>query len=160
MSHHDEQFINTFNEHYPFERYIVKDPKKINYLFDDVVLVELFIPSTEIKPLVDENGVFHDWTSVDNDEIYVKLKCGDSEFRMAYYDFNDHIRQEIRWIILEDFGGYEWQSLYVDYEEEYEYDELKETLAIQKQLITEKYGVCNIKEYFDLEYTIEMVNEL
>ena len=28
----DKEFINTFNEYYPFERYIVKEPKKINYL--------------------------------------------------------------------------------------------------------------------------------
>ena len=47
----DKEFINTFNEYYPFERYIVKEPKKINYLFDDVLLTELFVPSTEIKPV-------------------------------------------------------------------------------------------------------------
>lgn len=27
----DEEFINTFNEYYPFERYILKTPQKINY---------------------------------------------------------------------------------------------------------------------------------
>ena len=42
MSNYDEEFINTFNEHYPFERYIVKEPKKINYLFDDVDVVSTF----------------------------------------------------------------------------------------------------------------------
>ena len=50
---YDNDFINTFNEYYPFERYIVKEPKKINYLFDDVLLTELFVPSTEIKPCID-----------------------------------------------------------------------------------------------------------
>ena len=59
MADYDKEFVNTFNEYYPFERYIVKEPKKINYLFDDVVLTELFIPSTEIKPCVDENDIFH-----------------------------------------------------------------------------------------------------
>ena len=160
MANYDEEFINTFNEYYPFERLIIKEPKQINYLFDDVLLTEIFIPDTEIKPLVDENDVFHGWTSIDNDEIYVKLKCCDSEFRMAYYDFDDHIREEIRHIIYTNFGDYEWQSLYVNYEEEYEYDELKDALKLQKQLITEKYGVCNIKENFHITDTIEMVNNL
>lgn len=160
MSNYDEQFINEFNDYYPFERLIIKGPKRINYLFDDVLLTEIFIPDTEIKPLVDENDAFHGWTEVNNDEIYVKLKRGDSEFRMAYYDFSEHVREEIRYIIYNDFGDYEWQSLYVEYEEEYEYDELKDALKLQKQLITEKYGICNIKEHFDLEHTIEMVNNL
>lgn len=160
MANYDEEFVNTFNEYYPFERYVVKEPKKINYLFDDVVLTELFIPSTEIKPCVDENDIFHGWTSVSDDEIYVKLKCGDAEFRMAYYDFKEHVREDIRRIIYEDFGDYEWQSLYVDYEDEYEYDELREALAIQKQLITEKYGSCQIKESCLITNTINMVNQL
>lgn len=154
---YDNDFINTFNEYYPFERYIVKEPKKINYLFDDVVLTELFVPSTEIKPCIDEDKVFHGWTSVADDEIYVKLKCGDSEFRMAYYDFNDHIREKIRWIILEDFGGYEWQSLYVEYETEEEYNELKEALKTQCNLIKEKYGECKVKPDMDIINTIELV---
>ena len=40
----DKEFIDTYNEYYPFERYIVKHPEKINYLFDDALLCELFIP--------------------------------------------------------------------------------------------------------------------
>ena len=51
----DKEFIDTYNEYYPFERYIVKNPEKINYLFDDALLCELFIPSTEIKPII-HNG--------------------------------------------------------------------------------------------------------
>ena len=72
MTDYDIDFMNEFNEYYPFERYIVKEPKQINYLFDDVVLTELFVPSTEIKPLVDENGVFlHGFTKINNDDIYM-----------------------------------------------------------------------------------------
>ena len=44
---YDIDFINEYNNYYPFERYIVKTPKSINCLFDDVQLTELFIPSTE-----------------------------------------------------------------------------------------------------------------
>lgn len=158
MTNYDNDFINTFNEYYPFERYIVKEPKKINYLFDDVLLTELFVPSTEIKPCIDKEGVFQGFTSIDNEDIYVKLKCGDFEFRMAYYDFNDHIREQIRWIILEDFGGYEWESLYVDYGDEDAYEELKEALLTQIQLITNKYGECSIKSGFIIEDTIKLLN--
>lgn len=145
----DYNFIETFNDYYPFERYVVKNPKQINELFDDAVLTEIFIPSTEIKPLIDDGGNFLGYSEIPDDEIYVKLKCNNVEFRMAYWDFNDHIREEIRTIILNDFGHYEWQSLYVEYEEEYEYDELKDALKIQYNLIKEKYGECNLKSNID-----------
>jgi hypothetical protein len=156
MSDYDKDFIGTFNEYYPFERYIVKEPKQINYLFDDVVLTELFVPSTEIKPCVDEEGVFRGFTSINNEDIYVKLKCGDAEFRMAYYDFEEHIREEIRDTVIKDF--IEWESLYVDYGDEYANEELQEALLIQKQLIVNKYGECNIKPDFIIEDTIKLLN--
>ena len=151
----DYNFIETFNDYYPFERYIVKNPKQINELFDDAVLTEIFIPSTEIKPLIDDGGNFQGYSEIPDDEIYVKLKCNNVEFRMAYWDFNDHIREEIRTIILNDFGHYEWQSLYVEYEEEYEYDELKDALKIQYNLIKEKYGECNLKSNIDDWFDID-----
>jgi hypothetical protein len=158
----DKEFINTFNEYYPFERYIVKNPKRINYFFDDVLLTELFVPSTEIKPVVYDGG-FTDFTRINDELIYIKLMCKDEcndnyvEFRMAYYDFDNHIREEIRHIIISDFGGYEWESLYVEHEEDDECNELKEELQIQKQLIKDKYGVCNIKDNFEIEDTIHLI---
>ena len=158
----DKEFINTFNKYYPFERYIVKEPKKINYLFDDVLLTELFVPSTEIKPVMYEGG-FTGFTRINDDEIYIKLMCQDEcndkwvEFRMAYYDFDDCIREEIRHIIISDVGGYEWESLYVEREKD---DELKDVLQIQKKLIKDKYGVCNIKDNFEIEDTINIINNL
>lgn len=158
----DKEFINTFNEYYPFERYIVKNPKKINYLFDDVLLSELFVPSTEIKPIMHEGG-FVGFTRINDNEIYIKLKCKNEcddnwvEFRMAYYDFDDSIREEIRRIIISDFGGYEWESLYVEHEEDDDFGELKEVLKIQKRLIEEKYGVCNVKDNFVIEDTINII---
>jgi hypothetical protein len=159
----DKEFINTFNEYYPFERYIVKNPQRINYLFDDVLLTELFIPSTEIKPVVYEGG-FTDFTRINDDEIYIKLKCKSEcddnwfEFRMAYYDFDDHIREEIRGIIISDFGAYEWESLYVEHEEDDDFNDLKDALKIQKKLIEDKYGVCNVKDNFIIEDTINILN--
>ena len=156
MTDYDKEFVNTFNEYYPFERYIVKEPKQINYLFDDVVLTELFVPSTEIKPCVDEEGVFHGFISLNNEDIYVKLKCGDAEFRMAYYDFKEHIREEIRVTVIRDFA--EWESLYVDYGDEDMNEELKKALLIQKQLITNKYGKCDIKSNFVISDTIKLLN--
>lgn len=156
MNNYDKDFIETFNEYYPFERYIVKEPKQINYLFDDVVLTELFVPSTEIKPCVDEEGIFHGFTSINNEDIYVKLKCGDAEFRMAYYDFEEHIREEIRNIIISDFGGYEWECLYVEHEDD-SGEDLKKALLVQKMLIEEKYGVSSIKKNILIENTIAIL---
>jgi hypothetical protein len=152
----DKDFISTYNEYYPFERYIVKNPKKINYLFDDALLCELFIPSTEIKPIIHDD-VFVGFTQINDDGIYVKLKTSAGEIRMAYYDFNDHIREEIRCIIISDFGAYEWESLYVEHEEDDDFNELKEALQIQKGLIEDKYGVCNVKDNFIIEDTINIL---
>lgn len=152
----DKEFIGTYNEYYPFERYIVKNPKKINYLFDDAILCELFIPSTEIKPIM-HDGEFVGFTQINDDDIYVKLKTSAGEIRMAYYDFNDHIREEIRSIIISDFGGYEWECLYVEHEDD---DDLAIALQIQKKLIEEKYGTCNVKDNFIIEDTIETLQNL
>jgi hypothetical protein len=152
----DRDFIGTYNEYYPFERYILKNPKKINYLFDDALLCELFIPSTEIKPIIHE-GDFVGFTRINDDDIYIKLKTSAGEFRMAYYDFNDHVREEIRNIIISDFGGYEWECLYVEHEDD---NDLAIALQIQKKLIEEKYGTCNVKDNFIIEDTIEILQKL
>ena len=156
----DKEFIGTYNEYYPFERYILKNPKKINYLFDDALLCELFIPSTEIKPIM-HDGDFVGFTRINDDDIYIKLKTSAGEIRMAYYDFNDHIREEIRNIIISDFGSYEWECLYVEHgeDEDDDLDELKEALQIQKKLIEEKYGTCNVKDNFIIEDTIILIKE-
>ena len=152
----DKEFIDTYNEYYPFERYIVKNPKKINYLFDDALLCELFIPSTEIKPIMHE-GEFVGFTQINDDDIHIKLKTSAGEIRMAYYDFNDHIREEIRNIIISDFGGYEWECLYVEHEDD---NDLAIALQIQKKLIEEKYGTCNVKDNFIIEDTIETLKKI
>ena len=39
-------------------------------------------------------------------------------------------------------------------------DELKEALQIQKKLIEEKYGVCNVKDNFIIDDTIETLQNL
>lgn len=151
---YDNEFIETFNEFYPFERYIVKNPEKINNLFDDALLCEFFIPSTEIKPVILEEE-FVGFTQIDYNNIYIKLKTLAGEIRMAYYDFNDHVREEIRRIIISDFGGYEWESLYVEHDDGDE--ELAKALQTQKTLIEEKYGVCPIKKNFKIEDTIAIL---
>lgn len=145
----DKEFKNVFNEYYPFEKYIVKTPKPINYLFDDLLLTEIFIPHTKIEPILydkkDGTKGIRTWTKIEEDEIYVKVKGVAGEARLAYYDFADHIREEIRGIILDDFGGYEWQSLYCGDEGE-ELPELEKVLNEQKFLIEAKYGECFVKQ--------------
>ena len=153
---YDKNFLNTFNEYYPFERYIVKTPKPINYLFDDALLTELFVPSTEIKPILNENGEFITFTSINYDEVYVKIKGTAGIMRFSYFDFSSSIREEIRNIIYQDFGKYEWEMLYVEHEEGC--DELRNALKEQKELITQEYGICNIKDGFNISDTIGMMS--
>lgn len=143
-----EEFINEFNEYYPFERYIVKNPKSIVYLFDDALLTELFIPSTEIKPIV-LDGQFMGFTEIPKNEICVKVKGPSGEMRFALFDFADAVIEDIMWIVISDFGGYEWESLYVDHEDDNE--DLKIALLEQKRLIEEKYGECNVKDTINAE---------
>ena len=98
----EKEFIDTFNENYPFERYIFKEPKKINSLFDDLLLTELFIPCTEIKPITNDNGELITHTRVPTDEIYVKCKVNGNEFRLSYFDLASHIREDIRWNMVQE----------------------------------------------------------
>lgn len=143
-----EEFTNVFNEYYPFERYIVKTPKSIVYLFDDALLTEVFIPSTEIKPIV-LDGQFMGFTKIPKNEIYVKVKGPAGEMRFALFDFADSVIEDIMWIVISDFGGYEWEGLYVDHEGDNE--DLKIALLEQKRLIEEKYGECTVKDTINAE---------
>ena len=143
MTESDNEFISVFNEYYPFERYIVKTPKPINYLFDDVVITELFVPYTEIKPVL-YNGNFVEYTCVNEDEIYVKVKGNAGEMRFSYFDFSKGVRETIQDIIIDDMGAYEYESLYVDHEDGNV--ELIEMLKNQKSMIMGKYGECNLKK--------------
>ena len=148
MNDYDKHFIYTFNECYPFERYIIKEPKSIGNLFDDAVLTEIFVPYTEIKPVVDDNGDLLFFTKINQDEVYIKLRTIAGEIRFCYFDFAEHIRENIRDIFVEDFGQYE--CLYVDHEDN---ASLLEVLNTQKALIKEKwiedcekYGIPSHKE--------------
>lgn len=152
----DKEFVMEFNEYYPFERYILKTPKKIDTYFDDVVLTELFIPSTEIRPNIID-GHCYGYTKINDEEIYLKLKTNVGEFRIGYYNFDDCVRENIRNIIINDFGRLEWECLYVEYEEQ---DDLKKALSIQIDLIKEKYGHCNMKKNFIIEDTINILKEI
>ena len=140
----DSDFINIFNEFYPFERYIVRTPKSIEPVFDDLILTEIFVLNTEIKPIIYDDRLVG-FTGVKSDEIYVKVKGAAGEIRIGYFDFASHIREAIRNIIITDLGHYEWQSLYVQDEDE-DLPELEEMLNEQKSLIETKYGECLIKK--------------
>ena len=144
MDNYDKEFLNTFNECYPFERYIIKEPKSIGNLFDDAVLTEIFVPYTEIKPILNDNGRLISFTKINQDEVYVKLRTIAGEIRFGYFDFAEYIRENIRDIFVEDFGKYEYECLYVDHEDE-DNSSLIAVLKNQKALITEKYGECHIK---------------
>ena len=145
MNNYDKDFINTFNEYYPFERYIFKEPKSIGLTFDDALLTEIFVPCTEIKPILNPDGSFARFTRLNPNEVYVKIKGSAGEMRFGYVDFNDHVRGQIRWNFVEDIGQYNYEMLYVEPEDENDNAELKELLKEQLRLIKEKYGECKIK---------------
>lgn len=145
----EEYFISTFNERYPFERYIFKEPVKINALFDDLFLTELFIPSTEIKPILGSTGNLIRFTEVPLNDIYVKVKGTFGEARLSFFDFADDIREEIRYSLIMDFGQCEWESLYVQGDDDDD-EMLNDAIEEQRVLIEKKYGVCNIKENISL----------
>lgn len=150
MEDYDKEFLMIFNECYPFEKYIIKNPKKINYLFDDALLTEIFVPNTKIEPVLDSNGKLSYWISINPNEVYIKVKGNAGEMRLSYFDFAQHIREEIRIIFKNDFGQYNYESLYVDHEDDDNQSLLRE-LDYQKKLITDKYGECVTKfDYKDI----------
>ena len=143
INDYDKEFLNVFNEYYPFERYILKNPKPIGNLFDEALLEEIFIPQTEIEPILGDNGSkLISFTSIDKDNIYIKIKTGAGVIRLGYFDFNQAIRENIRNIIIDDFGQYEWEGLFVDHED---LGKLQEIILEQKYLIEQKYTLCNVK---------------
>lgn len=144
MNSYDEEFLKTFNECYPFERYIFKDPKPLGMTFDDMLLTEVFVPYTEIKPVFNENNNFLFYTTIPYNEVFVKVVGNAGEMRIGYLDFEDHIRENIRDAFILDFGEYEYECLYIDHEDE-DNASLIDVLNTQKALIKEKYGECHIK---------------
>lgn len=144
MNDYDKEFLNVFNEYYPFERYILKNPKSIGNLFDDLLLTEIFVPKTEITPILSDEGSLVTFTKINSDDIYVKVKGCAGEMRIGYFDFAEHIRENIRDIFKEDIGDYAYECLYVSYED---CSDLKKELELQQKLIVTKYGRCRVKEF-------------
>lgn len=135
MEDFDEEFLMTFNEFYPFERYIIKNPKRIND--DNALLTEIFVLKTKDTDLdSDENFLCSKYR--DND-LYIKVKGDAGEIRFSYFDFAPHIREEIRRVFIEDFGRYNYDSLYFD-SGDYDNQSLFEELDYQRKLITNRYG--------------------
>ena len=144
---YDEDFLSTFNEKYPLERYIFKEPVSLGLDFDDVQLIEIFVPKTEIRPIF-HNGQHIGNTHVNPKEVYVKVKGPAGEMRFGYLDFNDGVRDTIRESFYEDFGDY-FQYLYIDSEGDEEIEEeMTRILTDQYILNIEKYGSCEIKDTY------------
>lgn len=142
MNDYDTRFLNTFNESYPFERYIFRNPKPIGTFFDDVLLSEIFVPNTEIEPILGDNGELICFTRINPNEVSVKLLTKAGDIRFGYFDFSEPVRENIRDIFMDDFGGYAYECMYVDHED---FEDLARKLHDQKALITEKYGACPVK---------------
>lgn len=146
VNNYDERFLSVFNEYYPFERYIFNTPRVINDLFDDIVLTEIFVPYTEIKPICNpDTGDFMFSTTINKDEVYVKVRGKAGEMRLGYFDFAERIRENIRDVFIKDFGQYNYESLYVNHEED-DNSELEQLLKDQYNKIFNKYGKYDIKK--------------
>lgn len=143
MNDYDKEFLTVFNEYYPFERYILKNPKSIGNLFDDLLLTEIFVPKTEIEPISGKNGSIIMFTEINSDDIYVKVKGCAGEMRIGYFDFAEHIRENIRDTFKEDIGDHVYECLFTDHEDR---SDLMKELELQQKLIVTKYGKCKIKE--------------
>ena len=154
-----DEFVNQFNSYYPFEQYIMQTPKQINSLFDDVLLTELFIPDTEIKPITHEGKFYGEFTKVNWQEVYLKLQCKGVEFRMSFYDFDENIQEEIGWAVIQDFDPYSWDCLYIEFDDD-TLEMLKQSLQIQYDSIKAKYGECKVKEYFKMTETLNLLKEI
>lgn len=130
-----DSFAFEFIEFYPLKRYIFTDPKPIENLFNNILLTEIFILSAETT--LDEYT---------EEEVCVKLFCEEEIIKMSYFDFADHIKENIIDNFICDFGSDNWNSLTCliepdDKEEECIIDaDLESTLQLQKDLIEFKYG--------------------
>ena len=135
----EEEFIREFNEFYPFDKYILREPKSIQTYFDDLILKEIFIPKA-LPEIVNCNGYLVNNNPLDYNEIYVIVQTKLGELKIGYLDFSEEIRENIRAIIYKDFGLYEWQCLYMEPDEDESFDSLQEVLEEESKLIKEKYG--------------------
>ena len=106
------------------------------------MLTEIFVPNTKIEPILNDDGSLLDFTRINPNDVYVKLCTKAGELRFGYFDFSETVRENIRDIFMDDFGGYEYECLYVEYED---IEDLVRLLNEQKALITEKYGECVVK---------------
>ncbi len=152
MKNPDEEFIEIFNNYYPFVKYILKVPKSLGFIYDDCVLTELFIPYFEAKPVLDRNGDLSYFTKRNYEELYCKIQGPAGEMRIAYLDFGEHIQETIRFMVIQDLGPENWQSLYVEYDENDYSKELESELRLQKKLIQDKYGSVDIKDNINTKY--------
>ena len=151
---YDEDFLSNFNEKYPLERYIFKKPVSLGLDFDDVQLIEIFVPKTKIEPIF-HNGQYVDTTKLNPKEVYVKVKGPCGEMRFGYFDFNDGIRDTIRESFCEDFGDYvQYLCINPEGDEEIE-QEMTKILTNQYKLIVEKYGSCEIKQNFTSKFIVK-----
>ena len=155
---YDEDFLSLFNYHYPLERYIFEKPMSLGLDFDDVQLMEIFVPDTEIKPII-VDGQYIGSTKVNPHKVYIRVKGPAGEMRFGYMDFDSDIRETIRYNFYEDFGDY-FQYLYIDSEDEEIDKEVAKVLIKQYKLNIEKYGSCKIKNVYNAKFILNYVGRI
>lgn len=141
-----EEFLNIFNEDYPYERYIFKNPKPISIAFNKLLLTEIWIPYTKIEPvLYDLNGkkAISYWTKIPDSDVNVKCSTESGEIILFnYYDFCDGVQENIISNWLEEIGD-AYQQMYIDYEDKSDRDSMFEE---QRLLNIKHYGDARVKQ--------------
>ena len=159
-------FINEFNDYYPFERYIVKTPKSFVYLFDDAQLTEVFVPSTEIKPIVID-GQFVGHTKVPavvanyNDEG--KQLTGKQLFNVLKKVCKDGVT-----VMTDQYSGYNildkeneknFIRVKVDHSVTYSLGDGKHTNGIESFWAIVKRGVYGVYHHISVEHMQKYMDE-
>jgi hypothetical protein len=85
------------------------------------------------------------FTKINKDKVYIKVRGKAGEMRLGYFDFEEHIRENIRDVFVKDFGHYNYESLYVDHEGD-DNSELEQFFKDQYNKIVGKYRECNTKK--------------
>lgn len=137
-----DKFIDIFNDCYPFERYILKEPKSIGWVLDDLKLTEIFIPKTKIESITRNDRIWK-YTKVDEYKTYAKFKIKDDEIKICLVDLSEGMIGDIMWTVLADFGDC-WECLYIDHEGDELEEELRKKVSEQEKLIKNKYGTTGI----------------
>ena len=147
---YDEDFLSLFNYHYPLERYIFEKPMSLGLDFDDVQLMEIFVPDTEIKPIIVDGQGNKQMIADRVGQIRAQISTTTSDFD----------KEKLQERLAKLAGGDYFQYLYIDSEDEEIDKEVAKVLIKQYKLNIEKYGSCKIKNVYNAKFILNYVGRI